>query len=101
MEAVYVVGQMEIKDPKVYLEQYGKPFMPILKKYKGELIAASDKAEVWEGGELLNWTVLVKFPSKEAAEAFYNSEEYSPLKEMRIQELTRDGSLYMLPGISF
>jgi uncharacterized protein (DUF1330 family) len=43
---------------------------------------------------------VLSFPSLESAEAWYNSEEYMPFKNLRINELqTEAGRVVIIPGM--
>ena len=95
----YVLGQMEVKDYQAYLSTYGVRFKEILPKYNGEILAGTTKAEGLQGELFGNWTVLIKFPSKEDALGFYNSEEYTPLKKMQVTELTTGGHAFLFPAM--
>ncbi len=64
-----------------------------------EVLVASRAANALEGELTWNWTVVIRFPSEEAATAWYDSPEYAPLKTIRTQELTEGGSLALVPGI--
>ena len=46
----------------------------------------------WDG----NWAAVLRFPGMEMAEAWYNSDEYQPLWELRINELTEPGRVLLL-----
>ena len=94
----YIIGQIEVKDYKVYLVQYGKPFMKVLEKYQGELLAATKNGKTLEGEPFGNWTVLLKFPTKDLAYNFITSEEYAPLMALRINELTTGSKAMLFPG---
>ena len=89
---VYSFGRMKVKDYEDYFDRYGVPFLSILYKYNGKLLAATKKGVLVEGEETGNWTVLVEFPNGKDAYDFYASEEYAPIKKIRIEELT-DGAL--------
>jgi uncharacterized protein (DUF1330 family) len=54
--------------------------------------------KVLEGEWGGNWTVVIRFPSKVVAEEWYNSPEYQPLKELRIDDLTEGGSVVLVDG---
>ena len=95
---VYIIAQIAVKDYKTYFEKYALPFKEILPKFQGEVLASTTKCEVLEGENFGNWTVLLKFPSKELAHACINSEAYAPLAEVRINELTTGGNVLMVPG---
>ena len=94
----YIVGQMEVKDHQTYLEEYGKPFLNILKKYQGEVLAATQNGKTLEGEPFGNWTVLLKFPSKDLVYGFITSEEYAPLITLRVNELTTGGRAFIFPA---
>jgi len=95
---VYVIAQIEVKDYKTYFEQYALKFNDILPKFKGVVLSGTTKAEVIEGQRFGNWTVLIKFPSKELAHACINSEEYAPLAAIRINELSTGGNVFIIPA---
>lgn len=95
---VYIFGQMKVKKYEDYFTQYGSPFLPILQKFKGTLLAATKSARTLEGDSFGNWTVLMQFPSKELAYGFITSEEYAPLMELRINQLTDGAQAVLIPG---
>jgi uncharacterized protein (DUF1330 family) len=50
----------------------------------------------WNG----NWAAVLQFPSMEAAEGWYNSEEYQPYRNLRINELQSEaGRVVIIPGV--
>jgi len=97
-QEVYIIAQIAVKDYKTYFEEYALKFKEILPKYQGEALVGTTKAEVIEGKSFGNWTVVLKFPSKELAYACIHSEEYAPLNALRINELTTGGNILMVPG---
>lgn len=97
-DTVYIFGQMVVKSHQDYFTQYGLPFLPILKKYQGSLLAATKNARTLEGDAFGNWTVLMQFPSKELAYGFVSSKEYAPLMELRVNELTDDTHAVLIPA---
>jgi uncharacterized protein (DUF1330 family) len=62
------------------------------------VVALSPAPKVLEGIWGGNWTVVIRFPSMAVAEAWYNSPEYQPLKDLRINELTEGGALVFVEG---
>jgi hypothetical protein len=44
------------------------------------------------------WAAVLRFPNMEAAKAWYDSPEYRPLRQLRIDELTEPGGRLMLVG---
>lgn len=94
----YILGQMKVKDHKTYISEYGMPFLEILKQFEGELLTATKAAKTLEGDAFGNWTVLMKFPSKKHAYGFITSEEYAPLIQLRVNELTTGGRAVLFPA---
>ena len=97
-QSVYIFGQMAVKSYLDYFTQYGLPFLPILEKFNGTLLAATKNAKTLEGGAFGNWTVLMRFPSKEMAYGFVTSKEYAPLMELRINKLTDGAHAVLIPA---
>lgn len=91
-QGVYTFAFIQVKDHEDYMERYGRHLLPIIEKYEGRFLAATQAAAVVEGEQPGNWAVLTHFPSQEKANAFYLSEEYAPYLKLRRGELT-DGSL--------
>lgn len=95
---VYSFGRMKIKDYNEYINRYGVPFIKLLPKYNGRLLAATKKGMLVEGKEEGNWTVLMEFASGQDAYDFYNSPEYGPLKKLRLEELTESALAITFPA---
>ena len=99
-QPVYMIAQIDVKDHQAYMDEYGKPVFSQFIEAGAEVLVASADAETFEGDWPGNWTVVVKFSSAEAATSWYNSEEYSPLKAARIEQLSNSGSVVMVPGFN-
>lgn len=81
--SIYVVANMKVLDPS-FLEAYGAIAGPLVKQYGGEYVAQSAAPEIVEG----DWpegfqTIILKWPSREAFRAFWDSPEYAKAKEIR------------------
>ena len=48
-QSVYIFGQMAVKSYDDYFTQYGLPFLPILEKFNGKLLAATKNGRTLEG----------------------------------------------------
>lgn len=95
--SVFVVGQLNIHAPDEY-EDYLNGFMPIFERYKGELLATSkQETEVLEGTWAMPRTVLMRFPTAEAARSWYNDPDYQKLAEIRRRNA--DTNLVIVHGI--
>ena len=81
--SAYMIAQIEIDDPEEYAK-YLAGFMPIFEKYGGELLVSSSAdTEVIEGEWALARTVVMKFPGKQEAQAWYNDPDYKALARHR------------------
>ena len=87
--AHYVIAQIDIKDREKYAE-YEADFMDIFASYKGKLLSVDENVSLLEGKWPATRTVLIEFPSKEEALAWYESEEYQSLARHRFAASTSD-----------
>ena len=80
---VYLVVDTHIKNAEAY-EDYKRRAKPVVESYGGEYLARGGDTTVPESDL---WTptrlVIVRFPSREHAENFLNSEEYAPVRAIR------------------
>jgi uncharacterized protein (DUF1330 family) len=83
MAAYLVVEVTDISDAGP-VGQYGEQVPPVVERYGGRYIARGP-ATVLEGNHQPMMIVLVEFPSVEQLQAFYNSDDYTPLKALRQQ----------------
>jgi uncharacterized protein (DUF1330 family) len=95
-ESVYMVVQLDVKNHERYIQRYAIPVIEQLRKAGVEVLAVSAAPKVLEGTWSGNWTVILRFPSMAVAESWYGSEEYQPLKSLRISELTDGGSVILV-----
>jgi uncharacterized protein (DUF1330 family) len=84
----YFMIQMNSKDPEEVMNRYAQFVFPIIDQFKGQMIAGTDAPKILEGKFVGNWVAILQFPSMKDAEAWYNSKEYKPYKDLRINELT-------------
>lgn len=79
-----MVGEIEITDRR-WAPEYVKNVTRMVEGRGGRFLARTSKVEKIEGERKLPQVFLiVEWPSKETAEAFYESEEYRPYREARI-----------------
>ena len=80
---VYMVVNLQVTDADTY-RTYEKGFFPLLKKHGGEFLTFDDQPRLIEGSEALQGRVILfRFPSEEAALAWYNDPDYQQLSEHR------------------
>lgn len=93
----YVIGQLSVKDYEEYVATYGAGVFEQIKAAGAEVLVAAPDVQVLEGEWHGNWTIVVKYPSMDAALDSYNAPEYEPLKQLRYK-LTEPGNLVVAPG---
>ena len=79
---IFIVARIDIQDRAGYAE-YEKRFMEIFSPYDGALMAVSEDAEVLEGSWPVTRTVLISFPTRDAAMAWYQSKDYQEILQHR------------------
>ena len=87
-KTVYMIGDVDIKNIEEY-KKYMKKVKPMIESYGGEYLIRGGEIDaletnLWEPTRM----VLVKFPNKEIAMEWYNSDEYKPYKNIRLTNAT-------------
>lgn len=65
------------------MEAYVKQVKAVTESFGGRYVVSGGDIELKEGDWAPTWPVLITFPSMEAANEWYASEAYRPLKELR------------------
>ena len=92
----YAVASLNFKNP-LWIQDYLRDVTPMVTKVGGKYLARTSKIEKIEGTAALPESMLIiEFPSKEAAEQFYYSEEYQPHKEARLNGSV--GDFFLIAG---
>jgi uncharacterized protein (DUF1330 family) len=98
VKPAYAMVQINMKDPEDFMVRYAQHVMPILAAWNVEMIAGTMTSETIEGEFSGNWAAILKFTSLEAAHEWYNSTDYQPFRDLRLDELTDFTSLVFLEG---
>jgi len=96
MAAGYVIAQLKVTNPENY-KGYVEKVPDIVKKYGGEYLARGGEHQVVEGEDNFPRIVIIKFPSYEKALEWYHSDEYKPVKDIRLAN--SEGSNIIVKGI--
>lgn len=83
MPAYCFFDVLEITDPEK-MEEYRKGVFQTVENYGGRYLLIGGKINVVEGDWKPVFPVIIEFPTLERAHQWYNSEEYSPLKGLRL-----------------
>jgi uncharacterized protein (DUF1330 family) len=97
--AVYLMGLIDIHDPETY-QGYADGFdWEHFHGLGGECLIVDDAPEVIEGDWSHGRLVLLRFPSREVLQTWYDSEEYGRVRGIRWANAT--SSLSVHPEVVF
>jgi uncharacterized protein (DUF1330 family) len=79
-----MIGEVETTDQS-WVPEYVQNVTGMVERWGGRYLARTPKAEKVEGARAAQGImVIVEWPSREAAMAFYESEEYRPYRQKRL-----------------
>lgn len=90
MATYFFVDIREVVDEKS-MQEYRNRIGPNVEKFGGRFLVVGGNFEVVEGDWSPVYPVLVRFPSREQAKLWYDSEEYRELKAMRLAATHSNG----------
>ena len=79
----YAITQIEVTNPEDYKEYLAK-VTDIVTKFGGEYLVRGGEFQCFEGEWKYPRTVVIKFTSYEKALEWYNSDEYKPVRQIRL-----------------
>ncbi len=82
--SAYIIADIEVTDPEGF-EQYRSQVAPMIAKHGAKYLVRGGAFETREGDWTPNRLVVLEFSSMAAAKEFYDSDEYRPLKELRLR----------------
>lgn len=91
----YVVGELEITDP-VLFEEYRSKVPGTIAAYGGRYLVRGGDTVRLEGNRPIRRFVVLEFESPQRARDWYHSEEYGPLKELRLR--SANAHLFLVNG---
>ena len=97
-KVVYMIGDVDIHNIEEY-KKYMEKVKPMIESFGGEYLIRGGEIDaletnLWEPTRM----VLVKFPNKNLAMSWYNSNEYKPYKKIRFDTAT--SNIIIVEGIS-
>jgi len=87
--SAYIIVNIEVTDPVPYAE-YIQKAPPTIAQYNGRYLARGGPAEKLEGGYEPRRVVVLEFDTFENAKAWWDSEEYRALRDLRQRSATAD-----------
>ena len=91
-----LVAQLEVTDPKAF-EAYRDKVPAVIERHGGRYLARGGAIEVLEGEWSLSRLVVIAFDSPDAAQRFYNSEDYQEILPLRLA--ASRGNVIIVEGI--
>nr|WP_087574607.1 DUF1330 domain-containing protein [Sphingomonas sp. CDS-1] len=80
----YLLGNVVVTEPERFSE-YLAQVPRIIAQYGGRYVVRGGAVHPLEGDLGIKRVILIEFDSREAADRFYDSEEYAPLKKLRME----------------
>ena len=94
--AVYLLAQLRFTNRDTY-NRYQARFMDVFRKFNGQLLAADEQPEVFEGQWDREKVVLMSFPDAQSAQKFSESPEYQEIAKDR--KAGADAVVLMVHGL--
>lgn len=79
----YVLFQVEITDRDRYKTEYIPTALETVEAHGGRVLVGEDDPQVLEGEWDYNWTVVLVFPSVEAARSWSETDAYEAVRSIR------------------
>ena len=86
----YAIFNIKVNNAENYKE-YVEKVKPTAEKFGGEYVVRGGDSTVVEGSWQHQRTVVIKFPTYDKALEWYNSEEYKPVKQIRLDNSMSNG----------
>jgi len=92
----FLIADIDITNPTTY-EDYKQQVAPLIMRFGGRYLARGGRHEVLEGDWEPHRLVVLEVPDMASLEAWYDSPEYAPIKQIR--ENSAEGRLIALEGL--
>ena len=93
---VYMIVQLDVADMPTFMSDYAAPLQEIHARHGVETLVATPSPTVLEGSYDRSLTVVLKFPSAEAQQAWYSDPDYQPLLKRRFELTDTDSSVALV-----
>ncbi|KAB1151402.1 DUF1330 domain-containing protein [Tenacibaculum aiptasiae] len=93
----YMLAFVRVNDLETFNKEYIENAVPIVQRHGGVTVAVDENPLTIEGTVPEGRVVIVEFPTKVAAEAFYNDPDYQAIKAWR-QKVSQSDSIILEKG---
>jgi len=94
--SAYIIACITVTDPERYPD-YTAETPALIAKHGGRFVVRGGSPTTLEGPEETRRIVVIEFPSRAAAEAFYNDPVYAPVRAIRWE--AADSELILVDGV--
>ena len=92
----YVIAQINVKHKEGF-RAYAEKVPQTIKNFGGKYLVRAGDFQIKEGKWVFSRNVIIEFPRFEIALKWYNSDEYKPIKQMRLDNA--EGNFIIVKGI--
>ena len=98
----FLLVQIDVRDgpadKEALFAEYKRRVAPLIARFGGEYLVRGGTQRTVEGEQRGARTAVLRFPSVESAQQFYDAPEYTELKTLRISAST-SGSVTLVEGV--
>ena len=94
--AAYLIVDIDVTDPGAY-EEYRRLVPPLVAKYGGKYLVRGGASVTIEGDWTPKRLAVLEFESAEQAKQFYNSDDYEPVKQIRLK--ATNSNMVLVEGV--
>lgn len=93
--SAYLIANVDVLDPEAY-EGYRSQTRAIVERHGGRFLVRGGAVDILEGAPNINRLVILEFPDRTAAHAFYDSPEYQEIIPIRAG--SAESQLFIVEG---
>jgi len=97
MTKVYVIAHITLTNPDRFMSEYMSKVGAVVEAFDGKYLVRGGDISYQEGESLGDRTVVIEFPSRDAALAWESSEQYQAIVKGRTENST--GSVIIIDGV--
>jgi uncharacterized protein (DUF1330 family) len=95
--SAYVIANVDVHDAEAY-EAYRSRTLETVQAHGGRFIVRGGAVDILEGEPVVRRLVIIEFPSRDAARAWYDSPEYQSILPFRTS--ASEGALFIVDGVA-
>ena len=97
MTKAYVIAHLTLTNPDRFMSKYMSKVGAVAEAFSGKYLVRGGEMSYQEGESLGDRTVVIEFPSADAAHAWESSEQYQAIVKARTENST--GSVIIIDGV--